>query len=60
MGRWHPPKARQVPAGGFGYFLSVAKDIVKGYPIERDQYVTFTPEEPDAVRLETKKTLDLT
>jgi DNA end-binding protein Ku len=36
-----------------------SKDIVKGYPIERDTYVTFTPEELDAVRLETKKTLDL-
>jgi DNA end-binding protein Ku len=35
-------------------------DIVKGYPIERDTYVTFTAEELDAVRLETKKTLDLT
>ena len=35
-------------------------DIVKGYPIERDTYVTFTSEELDAVRLETKKTLDLT
>ena len=34
-------------------------DIVKGYPIERDTYVTFTSEELDAVRLETKKTLDL-
>jgi DNA end-binding protein Ku len=34
-------------------------DIVKGYPIERDTYVTFTAEELDAVRLETKKTLDL-
>jgi len=35
-------------------------DIVKGYEVERDQYVTFTPEELDAVKLETKKTLDLT
>ena len=32
---------------------------VKGCPIERDTYVTFTAEELDAVRLETKKTLDL-
>jgi DNA end-binding protein Ku len=35
-------------------------DIVKGYQVERDQYVTFTPEELDAVKIETKKTLDLT
>jgi hypothetical protein len=35
------------------------KDIAKGYPIERDQYVTFTADELDAVRLETKRTLDL-
>jgi DNA end-binding protein Ku len=34
-------------------------DIVKGYPIERDTYVTFTAEELDKVKLETKKTLDL-
>jgi DNA end-binding protein Ku len=35
-------------------------DIVKGYPIERDTYVTFTTDELNAVKLETKKTLDLT
>src|SRR5262245_23135496 len=29
-------------------------DIVKGYPIARDTYVTFSAEEPDQVRLETK------
>src|SRR6266567_7222153 len=34
-------------------------DIVKGYPIERDTYVTFTNDELNAVKLETKKTLDL-
>jgi DNA end-binding protein Ku len=30
------------------------------YPIERDTYVTFTADELNAVKLETKKTLDLT
>jgi DNA end-binding protein Ku len=34
-------------------------DIVKGYPIDDDTYVTFTSDELNAVRLETKKTLDL-
>jgi DNA end-binding protein Ku len=34
-------------------------DIVKGYEVEPDVYVTLEPEEIDAVKLETKKTIDL-
>jgi DNA end-binding protein Ku len=34
-------------------------DLVKGYPIGEDTFVTFEPEELDAVKLESKKTLDL-
>ena len=36
-----------------------AKDIMKGYQYEKDQYVLLEDEELDAVKLETKKTLDL-
>ena len=34
-------------------------DIVKGYEVEPDTYVTLEPEEIDAVKLESKKTIDL-
>jgi DNA end-binding protein Ku len=34
-------------------------DIVKGYEIEKDRYVVVTPEEIDAVRLESARTLDI-
>lgn len=34
-------------------------DIVKGYEVDTDEYVILKPEEIDAVRLESKKTLDL-
>jgi DNA end-binding protein Ku len=34
-------------------------DIVKGYEIERDIYVLLEPEELEAVRLESKRTIDL-
>ena len=36
-----------------------AKTSSRTTPSNANQYVTFTPEELDAVRLETKKTLDL-
>jgi DNA end-binding protein Ku len=36
-----------------------ASDIVKGYEIEKDQYVILEPEEIDAIKLESKSTLDL-
>ena len=34
-------------------------DIVKGYEVGHDTYVTLEPEEIDAVKLESKKTIDL-
>jgi DNA end-binding protein Ku len=34
-------------------------DIVKGYEIDKDQYVIIEPEELDAIKLESKKTIDL-
>ncbi len=34
-------------------------DIVKGYEIDKDQYVIIEPDELDAIKLESKKTLDL-
>jgi DNA end-binding protein Ku len=34
-------------------------DVVKGYPVAEDTYITLEPEELDAVKLESKKTLDL-
>jgi DNA end-binding protein Ku len=36
------------------------EDIVKGYQVEKGTYVTMTDEELDAVKLESKKTLELT
>jgi DNA end-binding protein Ku len=34
-------------------------DIVKGYEVDHDTYVTLEPEEIEAVKLESKKTIDL-
>ncbi len=34
-------------------------DIVKGYEVDQDTYVTLEPEEIDAVKLESKRTIDL-
>lgn len=36
-----------------------ADDIMKGYEYEKDEYVLLEPEELEAVRLESRKTLDL-
>lgn len=36
-----------------------SSDIVKGYEIDKDTYVTLEPEEIDAIRLESKKIVDL-
>lgn len=36
-----------------------ASEIVKGYEYENDQYVLLDPAEVDAIKLETKKTLEL-
>lgn len=35
------------------------KDIVKGYEVDTDTYVTLEPQEVDAVKLESKKTIDI-
>ncbi len=37
-----------------------SSDIVKGYEIDKDDYVVLEPEELSAVRLESKRTIDLT
>ena len=37
-----------------------SSDIVKGFELDKDQYVFLEPEELDAIKLESKKTLDLT
>jgi DNA end-binding protein Ku len=34
-------------------------DIVKGYEIDKDQYVILEPDEIDAIKLDSKKTVDL-
>ena len=34
-------------------------DIVKGYEVDTDTYVTLEPGEIDALKLESKKTIDL-
>jgi DNA end-binding protein Ku len=34
-------------------------DIVKGYEVDKDQYVLLEPEEIDAIKLESKRTIDL-
>lgn len=34
-------------------------DIVKGYEVDTDTYITLEPEEIDALKLESKKTIDL-
>jgi DNA end-binding protein Ku len=34
-------------------------DIVKGYEVDEDTYVTLEPDDVDAIRLESKKTIDL-
>lgn len=36
-----------------------SSDIVKGYQVEPEVYVTLEPEEVDAIKLESKKTIDL-
>ncbi|PHP67202.1 Ku protein [Zhengella mangrovi] len=35
------------------------EDIVKGYEYEKDHYILLDPDEVDAIRLETKKTMDI-
>lgn len=57
----HKPSGRRVSyektVAGIGKIQS--SDIVKGYEVDKDTYVTLDPEEIDAVKLESKKTIDL-
>ena len=57
----HKPSGRRVNyekvVQGIGKIDSA--DIVKGYEVDGDHYVLLEPEEIDAVKLESKKTIDL-
>ncbi len=57
----HKPSGKRVNyekvVAGIGKIDS--RDIVKGYEVDKDTYVTLDPEEIDAVKLESKKTIDL-
>ena len=58
----HKPSGRRInytkTVAGIGEVKSA--DIVKGYEVGSDEYVTLEPEEIDALKLESKKTIDLT
>lgn len=57
----HKPSGRRInytkTVAGIGEVKS--SDIVKGYEVDSDTYVTLDPDEIDAVKLESKKTIDL-
>src|SRR6185503_9462725 len=57
----HKPSGRRLnytkTVAGMGEVKSA--DIVKGYEVAQDTYVTLEPEEIDALKLESKKTIDL-
>ncbi|HET6320542.1 MAG TPA: Ku protein [Hyphomicrobium sp.] len=57
----HKPSGRRInytkTVQGIGEVKSA--DIVKGYEVGTDTYVTLDPDEIDAVKLESKKTIDL-
>jgi DNA end-binding protein Ku len=57
----HKPSGRRInytkTVQGIGEVKSA--DIVKGYEVGQDTYVTLEPEEIDALKLESKKTIDL-
>jgi DNA end-binding protein Ku len=57
----HKPTGRRVnyqkTAPGVGVIENA--DIVKGYEVGKDQYVLLEPEEIDAIKLESKRTIDL-
>jgi DNA end-binding protein Ku len=57
----HKPSGKRVNyekvVAGLGKIDS--KDIVKGYEVDKDTYVTLDPDEIDAIKLESKKTIDL-
>lgn len=57
----HKPSGRRVNYQKFvqGIGEIDTADIVKGYEVEPDTYVTLEPEEIDAVKLESRKTIDL-
>ncbi len=58
----HKPSGRRInytkTVAGIGEIKS--SDIVKGFEVGQDEYVTLDPEEIDALKLESKKTIDLT
>jgi DNA end-binding protein Ku len=47
--RYHDPERGEVDRA----------DLVKGYQFEKDRYVVFTPEELEAVQIESSKTIDI-
>ena len=57
----HKPSGKRVNyqkvVPGIGKIES--SDIVKGYEVDKDTYVVLDPEQIDAVKLESKKTIDL-
>jgi DNA end-binding protein Ku len=57
----HKPTGRRVnyqkTVSGVGVVANA--DIVKGYEVDKDQYVLLEPEEFDAIKLESKRTIDL-
>jgi len=57
----HKPSGRRInytkTVQGVGEVKS--SDIVKGYEVDQDTYITLEPEEIEAVKLESKKTIDL-
>jgi DNA end-binding protein Ku len=59
--RIHKPTGRRVnyqkTVPGVGVVANA--DIVKGYEVDKDQFVLLEPEEIDAIKLESKRTIDL-
>ena len=57
----HKPSGRRInytkTVEGVGEVQST--DIVKGYEVDHDRYVTLEPDELDALKLESRKTIDL-
>ena len=57
----HKPSGRRVSYQKVVHGIGEVEtsDIVKGYEVEPDTYVTLEPEEIDALKLESRKTIDL-
>ena len=57
----HKPSGRRInytkTVAGVGEVQNA--DIVKGYEVDNDRYVTLEPDELDALKLESRKTIDL-